>query len=270
MPEANTMTTQPASTDPTPFDDGNLYDMILGNLDFGLDFYLQLAKAANGPVLDLACGTGRIMLPCLQAGVDVDGLDLSAAMLATLRKKAAALGLPAQVYEGNMTSFRLERRYALIMIQCNSFVHNLTTDDQLATLVCCREHLQPRGTLVFDTGFPGPAWIMPQDNTRVLELETTHPKTGLPVRLFDTRSFDRVEQLQHSLNEIEMLDAAGNVAETHRSRTTIRWIYKSEMELLLRVAGFERWQIYGAFDRRPLVNETDAMIVQAWKSAVPM
>jgi SAM-dependent methyltransferase len=257
----------PITTDRTPFDDGALYDIILGRLDFGLDFYRGLAQAAGGPVLDVACGTGRILLPCLQRGLDVDGLDLSAGMLATLREKAAALGLRPRVYEASMSSFRLSRRYALIMIPFNAFVHNLTTDDQLACLVCCREHLQPGGLLVFDTFFPNPAIITAPDNTRVLELETTHPETGLPVRLFDTRSFNRVEQHQHSENDIEMLDAAGNVTAVHRSRTTIRWIYKYEMELLLRVAGFARWRISGDFDRRPLVRETDAMIVEAWNGA---
>jgi SAM-dependent methyltransferase len=259
------MSTSSTTNEATPFDDGDLYDIVLGRLDYGLDFYLGLARAAHGPVLDLTCGTGRVLLPALQAGLDVEGVDLSADMLATLQKKAAALGLTPRVVQASMSSFRLDRRFALIVIPFNAFVHNLTTDDQLATLSCCREHLEAGGMLAFDTFFPGLAIIGGPENTPVLELESTHPETGRPVRALDTRQFDRVEQTQHSLGEIEMLDAAGKVATTHRSRTTIRWIYKHEMELLLRVAGFERWQIYGDFDRHPLVKETDAMIVQAWK-----
>jgi ubiquinone/menaquinone biosynthesis C-methylase UbiE len=63
---------QPASRLPSVFDDGDAYDRVLGGKDipYGLDFYVALARAANGPVLDVACGTGRILLPCLQAGVD--------------------------------------------------------------------------------------------------------------------------------------------------------------------------------------------------------
>jgi hypothetical protein len=63
---------QPASRLPSIFDDGDAYDRVLGGKDitYGLDFYVGLARAANGPVLDVACGTGRILLPCLQAGVD--------------------------------------------------------------------------------------------------------------------------------------------------------------------------------------------------------
>jgi len=97
-----------------------------------------------------------------------------------------------------------------------------------------------------------------------LEVEMPHPETGLLVRLWDTRTFDRVQQLQYSYNEIEMLDATGKVIAVHPSKTIVRWIYKAEMELLLRTAGFARWRILGGFDGRPLLHETDAMIVQAW------
>ena len=254
----------PPVAEPTPFDDGALYDLFFEKLDLGLDFYLGLARAAGGPVLDVACGTGRIMLPCLKAGVDVEGVDLFPSMLARLRQKATALGFEPPLHLANMAGFRLPRRYALIMITFNAFVHNLTTEDQLATLNACREHLLPGGMLVFDTAFPGPAWITQPNGTREMEMEIAHPETGLPVRMWDTRTFDRVQQLQYSCNEIEMLDASGKVIATHPSQTTIRWIYQAEMELLLRAAGFARWEILGDFEGRPLLHETDAMIVQAW------
>jgi len=253
------------TTEKTPFDDGELFDLLFdNNFNYGLDFYLDLARKANGPILDVACGTGRVMLPCLKAGLSVDGLDFFEPMLARLRAKANALGFKPQLFQSDMSSFRLNRRYAFIMIPFNSFVHNLTADDQLSCLNCCREHLQPGGLLAFDTFFPGAALVTAPDNVRNLEVEKPHPVTGLPVRNYDTHQKNPVEQLLHSSNELELLDAAGNVAKVHKSKTTIRWIYKNEMELLLRLAGFARWEISGDFDGRPLVNDTDAMIVKAW------
>lgn len=250
----------------TPFDDGALYDLMLENFPVGLEFYVGLAKAARGPVLDLGCGTGRILIPCLQAGVDIEGVDLFPGMLLRLREKAAALKLNPTLHQADMKGFRLTRRYALIMIVFNAFVHNLTTDDQLACLNACREHLQPGGMLVFDLSFPGLHWIGGESGTRALEGEMPHPKDpNLKIRAWDTRTFDRVKQVQYSFNEVEILDATGNVVATHPSKTEMRWTYKPEMELLLRVAGFARWQFFGDFDGRPLEKETDAMIVQAWK-----
>jgi SAM-dependent methyltransferase len=250
----------------TPFDDGALYDLVCGNIDFDLNFYMGLAQSACGPVLEVACGTGRILLPCLKAGVDIEGLDLFPGMLARLREKASALGFNPKLHEANMAEFRLERRYALIMIPFNAFVHNLTADDQLGCLQSCRDHLQPGGLFVFDTAFPGQQWIGAPSGARAFEGEIAHPETGLPVRMWDTRTFERVKQLQHSFNEVEVLDDAGEVVATHSSKTTLRWIYKAEMELLLRLAGFARWEILGGFDGRLLEHEADAMIVQAWSA----
>src|SRR4051794_12467667 len=68
------MSTQ-QSADPSTFDDGEWYDVMCQGLDYGIDFYAGLAREAKGPVLEIACGTGRILLRCAQAGVDIDGLD---------------------------------------------------------------------------------------------------------------------------------------------------------------------------------------------------
>lgn len=255
---------QTQETCPSPFDDGELYDLLFLNFDFGLKFYLDLAKAVQGPVLDVACGTGRILLPCLQGGLEADGLDLYAPMLATARKKAAQLGFQPRLIQSDMSAFHLDRHYGLIVIAFNAFLHNLTAETQLSTLACCRQHLLPDGILAFDTSFPGTAWVTAPDNVRVFECEMKHPVTNLPVRLYDTRSFDRVRQIQRSENEMELLDAEGKITQTFRSQTSIRWIYKSEMELLLRLTGFRKWEIYGNFERQPLERETDMQIVQAW------
>ena len=253
-----------SSSLPSTFEDGDAYDLVAKDIPYGLDFYLDLARQANGPVLDVACGTGRILLPCLQAGVDIEGLDLFEPMLKTLRAKAAALSLTPRLHQFDMSDFSLPRRFALVMIPFNAFIHNMTQEAQISCLRRCGEHLCSGGKLVFDTFFPSLEIVGAPQNTRVLEGELPHPQTGLPIRMYDTRSFDRVAQVQHSLNEIELLAADGSVQTVYRSEIRGRYLYKHEMELLLRVAGFSRWEIYGDFDRRPLTREDDAMIVTAW------
>jgi SAM-dependent methyltransferase len=255
---------QPACCLPSVFEDGEAYDLVLKDIPYGRDFYVALAREAPGPVLEVACGTGRILLPCLAGGVDIEGLDLFEPMLATLRAKAAALGLVPVLHRADMSEFSLERRFALVMIPFNAFIHNMTQEAQIGCLRLCREHLLPGGKLAFDTFFPSLEIIGTPDNTRVLEGEMPHPETGLPMRMYDTRTFDRVAQTQHSLNELELLAADGSVAKVYRSEVSSRDIYKHEMELLLRVAGFARWEVYGDFDRRPLRQENEAMVVEAW------
>ena len=260
------MDEQPTSSLPSIFDDGDVYDLVGKDTPYGLDFYVSLAREANGPVLDIACGTGRILLPCLQAGVDIEGLDLFEPMLRTLRAKGAALGLSPRLHQADMSDFSLPRRYSLVMIPFNAFIHNMTQGAQIRCLQLCRQHLLPCGKLVFDTFFPALEFVGTPQNTRVLEGEFPHPQTGLPMRMYDTRSIDRVAQVFHSLNEIELLAADGSVQTVHRSEDYSRYFYKHEMELLLRIAGFARWEIYGDFDCRPLTRENDAMVVMAWNA----
>lgn len=255
----------PSDRLPTPFDDGDVYDLVLENLPYGLDFYIGLAREAGGPVLDVCCGTGRILLPCVQAGVDIEGLDLFAPMLDTLRRKAAALGLSPRLHQADMSEFDLPRRYALIMIPFNAVGHNMTQEAQIRCLTRCRQHLLRGGRLAFDTFFPSLSIIGTAPHTRVLEGELPHPATGLPMRMYDTRTFDRVAQVQHSINELEVLGPDGRVQQVHRSEMRLRYIYKHEMALLLRAAGFARFEIYGDFDRRPLTSEDQPMIVEAWE-----
>lgn len=86
--------------------------------------------------------------------------------------------------------------------------------------------------------------------------------------MYGTRTFDRVAQTQHSINEVVWLDADGKVASVHRSESTTRYLYKQAMALLLRLAGFSRREILGGFDRRPLERESDARVVLARDTGV--
>ena len=76
------MLDQSADNLPSTFDDGELYDLVADGIPYGMDFYIELAGQAQGPVLDIACGTGRILLPCLMAGIDMEGLGFFEPMLA--------------------------------------------------------------------------------------------------------------------------------------------------------------------------------------------
>jgi SAM-dependent methyltransferase len=249
---------------PTPFDDAALYDLLFTGFDYGIAYYLEQAQHASGPVLDLCCGTGRVLLPLLQAGVDADGVDGFPAMLEAAERKTRAAGFAPRLYPQDMRAFRTERQYALVIIPFNSFIHNLTAADQVATLRTCREHLLPGGKLTFDVFFPGPDYCaQPQDEPE-LELELTLPETGNRLQAYDLRTLDQVEQIQHSENEIRELAPTGEVIGSRRTQTTIRWIYKQEMELLLTLAGFARWELNRAFDAEPLTGATEPMLVSAW------
>lgn len=250
------------ATMPEPYVRPDLYDLLFDSLDVDLDFYLGVARRAAGPVLDLACGTGRTMLPMLEAGIEAVGVDASEPMLERLRAKAAARGLAPALHRARMADFDLGRRFGAVIVPFNAFAHNLAADEQIATLRGCHRHLEPGGTLALDViSLPAERIARPGPRRR-LEREVPHPETGLPVRLWNTQRLDVVAQVQHSRYDIEEVSRDGSTS-VHRFESPMRWVSPAEMSLLLRLAGFGRHAIHGDFDRSPVTAAGDFVVVEA-------
>jgi SAM-dependent methyltransferase len=224
----------------------DLYELVYADMVADIAPHVAAAKAAGGPVLEVCCGTGRLMIPTLEAGVDCDGLDVEPAMLDALRAKLAARGLSAGVYEADMRSFKLERRYALIAIGFNSFLHNLTQDDQIATLRRCREHLAPGGCLQLMVFHPSAEKLIQWSGAESFVKELPLPDGGR-LRVHDKAHDDRVEQIRRMTRRLEFLDAAGHKTNEESLTFDLRYVFKPEMELLLRVAGFRQWKVEPLF-----------------------
>ena len=249
--------------DPEPYTRPDLYDLLFSDLDFDKFYYLRWARAAAGPVLDLCCGTGRMLLPMLEAGVDADGVDLHSPMLEQARAKAAAAGFHPHLVAANMRDFRMPRRYAAVFIPFNAFAHNLTPEDQLATLECCHRHLLPGGRLAFDTFRASPDMLAEPSAPPVLEREVAHPTGGHAVQIWDGRSFDLDRCIQHSKMEIRELDADREPFLVHRFETDVRWVQPEEIEELLRRAGFAQVHVSGGYAGEPVIESSHWLVIEA-------
>ena len=132
------------------------YDAVYERLRAGrgdIEFYLDLARRAGGPVLELGCGTGRVLLPIASEGIPCTGLDVSPRMLEALRRKDAPPTL--RLACAPMQDFDLgEVRFMLIYAAFRVFQHLYTEEDQLACLSCVRRHLAPGGSFAFDVFSP--------------------------------------------------------------------------------------------------------------------
>jgi len=250
---------------PSPYDSPELYDLLFEPFDFDAAYWLQAAREAGGPVLEVGCGTGRILLRLLEAGLDAEGLDASEPMLLRLRSKAAAKGLRAAAVAGDMRDFSLPRRYALVFCAFNGFAHCETTEDQIRALRCWREHLAPGGAAALHMTYPGPKYWSEPDGEATLEMEAHDPARGSTFQLWDRRRKDPVAQIQKSRMEIREIDPKGRTLASHEYETVQRWVYKPELELLFRAADFSRWEIVRGFDDGPLTIPEDQMIGRAWR-----
>jgi len=249
----------------TPYDDGALYDALFESHHDDLPFWIDFVRHGRGPFLDLACGTGRVLIPLLEADLDGDGLDASQAMLSRCTLKAGESGKRPALVCGDMREFRMPRRYARAFCAFNAFAHLLDTDSQLAALRCVREHLLEGGAFALDIGYPRPDVWNAKPDTRVLEGEFVHPLRPTRLYLYDRRAMDPLAQTQHSQIEVEERDLHGVLMRTHISHTVLRWTHRFELELLFRAAGFTRWEIHAGFEREPLTATAQQMIATAWR-----
>ena len=247
-----------------------LYDIIYADIRDDIPFWVAEARTAPGPVLELCCGTGRVLIPCLEAGVQVEGLDLAGSMLDHCRAKLDARGLGAWVGIGDMRDFERPRRYALITIPFNSFLHNLTQADQIATLERCHAHLEPGGRLMLNVFHPSARKLVEHDGTpRVIK--TLPDPGGGSTRVIDATRCDPLEQRITVTRTVERLEESGGVIATHDMSFELRYVWKGELELLLTLAGFTRFAVEArtgyrqGFARKSSLEDGDHLVWTAWR-----
>lgn len=243
---------------PTEYDRfADVYDQQYGSLTVDLDFYLEEAKAAQPPVLELACGTGRVALAIAQAGVPIVGVDSSAEMLDRAREKAAALGdLPVRLVQADMRDFQLGERFGLAIIPARSFLHLLDPEDQVEALTNIHRHLVPGGRLALNFFVPDLRIIAEHSTTTQQMLKWMQDfqdaDSGARIAVWESRRYDLHLQRIYQRYRYEQLDEQGFVvAERYRS-FTLCYIWPREMEHLLARCGYQVEAVYGWFDRRPL------------------
>lgn len=220
-------------------------------------FYLDAATGADGPVLEGACGTGRLYLELLRRGVDADGFDISPAMLEILREKATTENLTPTVWEADLRSIDADRSYALALVPYNSFCCLQRVDDQLAALEAFYDVLEPGGRLLFDVYVPRYDVIAEAfgEWQEIREVECN----GMRLRgRSRTTIADQVKQIYRA--EQELLDADGEVVA--RDEFTLSHLPPQQVELLSRQSPFEQWSVWGGFDGEPLA---DGDSVQLWE-----
>jgi len=241
------------------------YDAENADMTDDLGLYDELADETGGPILDIGCGTGRVMLHLAQAGHRVVGLDHAEAMLARGSRKLDMMGdLRARVrfVHGDVLDARLDDAFKLIVVPYNGFMHFSEQAEQLAALRRFREWIAPDGRLALDLPNAGEAFATQDDGALVLERMFTEPETGHLVMQQSVSALDRTAQ---HLHVTWIYDKIGDGGAVHRTLAPLklRYVFPGEMDLLLAATGWERLDVYGDYGREPFGEGSPRMIVIA-------
>lgn len=231
------------------------YDVFYEQRDMDdVQFYVDRAESTDGPVLEAACGTGRVYLELLEAGVDADGFDGAAEMLQVLRDRARDRGLDPSVWQGDMRTVTADRKYGLIIVPFRAFLHLLTIDDQLAALERFHDLLRPDGELVIAVFAPDFEYICEGYGSWD---ETVVERAGTEYTIRNYAEItDDIAQIVENTQQI--LGPDGEVVA--ESTFPLKLLPKREFELLLEVSPFGDSEVYGGFDLDELESADQEMV----------
>lgn len=221
-----------------------LYDAHQRGVRGDIEFYRELALEAGGPVIELGVGTGRVAIPTALAGVRVVGLDIAREMLAICRAKALEAGARLELAQADMRAFEVRAPVALVTIPHRAFLHNLTTEDQRATIEACRRALAPGGRLALNV-------FNPEIVALVEMMRGAEASEGVP-------NFDLADQIIETPMPMRAPDGSA-----HRGLLRVRYLYQPQLAALLESAGFEVEAWYGDFGRAAFGALSTEIIVVA-------
>jgi SAM-dependent methyltransferase len=207
-------------------------------------------------VLELGCGTGRVLIPTARAGIEIAGLDASPAMLAVCRDRLAeepeSVRSRVTLVQGDMRSFALDRRFGLVTLPFRPFQHLLTVEDQLACLAAIRGHLLPGGRVILDLFNPSLEALADPNLGQEAgdEPEFTSCDGRRVIRKYRIVSRDRARQV-NSTELIYYITHPDGRQERAVHAFDFRYLFRFEAEHLLARAGFAMQAIYSDYNRSP-------------------
>ena len=231
-----------------------------------IPLYLNFAHRTGDPILEVGCGTGRVLLPLAQAGYRVTGIDISGAMLARARAKARRAGLLSRIrlIQTDARHLALNQSFALIIYAANSFMHHDTPEEQELVLRRLGEHLRPGGLLILDLFNPD-LHLITQANGELTLVKTWYDaERQARVAKFQSVVASPTAQVLDITYIYDTVYPDGRVERT-LVPFRMRYLWPHEAQLLVRQAGLEVEALYGSYELDPVGDAFPRLIVVARK-----
>ncbi len=238
------------------------YDSVDELSDFeDYPFYRSLVEANPGRVLDLGCGTGRILARLMEDGIEVVGLDSSRDMLEICREKLAGMQSPPRLELGDIRRFDLKETFQSILIPGFTIQLLMEPDEIDSCLLSCWRHLEIGGQLVVSTYMP---WEMLESGVDESPIEKRRDaafgETGERFVAWQGWSIDRREQSLELLNRFQRVDSENQVVEEENRNMSIRWHLPYDMVARIRSLGFTEISVYGDYQFIPPASDSESVI----------
>ncbi|NLC16229.1 MAG: methyltransferase domain-containing protein [Firmicutes bacterium] len=224
------------------------YDILHAGLT-DVDSYLEFARRFGPDILELGCGTGRILIPLARAGFRITGIDCSDHMIARCQAKLSledeSVRSRVNIVRQDVTGFELENRFNLIIAPCNMLNHFPDHKVLIAMLRCVKRHLRPQGVFILDNSIPDIPYMV--DVNRVERIAVfEHPLTGTKLVHRFTATYDFVSQLEHTAVHLEEYDDTDKLLRKAAYSTTMTYHFPRELRAMLEAAGLEVFHEQGS------------------------
>ncbi|WP_020615452.1 class I SAM-dependent methyltransferase [Paenibacillus daejeonensis] len=219
-----------------------------------VEYYKERLQHVSGRVLEVACGSGRVMIPLLQHGIAIEGVDNAPAMLEAGRRNGRRLGVEPILHHGEMSRFSLDASYEAIIIPGGSIQLIETREELLQALQCFRTHMQEQSVLILDTFLPTD-YNLDTTKTRMWETED-----GDAITLEEKRiEVDFINQRILSLLRYDKW-RDGSLVQSELQRLPLCWYGVDEFRLLLESTGFTDVTVTGNYKHGSPPSEAGSMI----------
>jgi SAM-dependent methyltransferase len=240
------------------------YDLEFDDFDADVDLYRGYAAIVGSPILELGCGTGRLLVPLAEDGYRISGIDSSPEMLNAARQRLQRAAIDTvELHQLDMRALASlpASHFQLVFYAVNSFLHLETRDDQLLTLRGVQRLLKPSGIFVVDLFHPTPPTLLGMDG-RLQHDGGWTLADGSRIDRFSQRQLAPSRQLIDTTLFIDRTAPDGAVQRSVGSYRT-HYIHHFEMLGLLEAAGLELEGVYGSYDLEPLDDQSTSMIFVA-------
>ena len=247
------------------------YDLLHASLTEDIGFILALAARNRGPVLELGCGTGRVLLPLARAGCRVTGVDNSVAMLDRARRRLAKE--PASVRDrvsllaGDMTRAMLApATFELAIVPYNTLMHLAPAEGAAAIRAIARQ-LRPGGRLFLDLANPFAVEQAAADRLLSLERILTDPESGATIVVLAASQLKQAAQLLNINWLFDASPAGGGPVERTVVQVAYHYYYPHQIDLLFQEGGLQLEALYGDYTEEPFDESASRMLALARKPA---